>query len=98
MKEMATHFSLLAWRIPWTEEPGRLHTVHGVAKNQTLLSDFHSLKYIFSKHKHTHTHTHTHTHKHLKVALTEKGENLSERIYTLKKEKHISGSILNEKM
>ena len=22
-KEMATHFSILAWRIPWTEEPGR---------------------------------------------------------------------------
>ena len=31
------------------------------------------------------------------MALTEKGENLSERIYTLKNEKHISGSILNEK-
>ena len=26
-KEMATHSSVLAWRIPWTEEPGRL-TVH----------------------------------------------------------------------
>ena len=23
-KEMATHSSILAWRIPWTEEPGRL--------------------------------------------------------------------------
>ena len=23
-KEMATHFSILAWRIPWTEEPGGL--------------------------------------------------------------------------
>ena len=22
-KEMATHFSILAWEIPWTEEPGR---------------------------------------------------------------------------
>jgi len=21
-KEMATHFSILAWKIPWTEEPG----------------------------------------------------------------------------
>ena len=21
-KEMATHYSILAWRIPWTEEPG----------------------------------------------------------------------------
>ena len=25
-KGMATHFSILAWRIPWTEEPGRLHS------------------------------------------------------------------------
>ena len=23
-KEMATHSSTLAWRIPWTQEPGRL--------------------------------------------------------------------------
>ena len=23
-KEMVTHSSILAWRIPWTEEPGRL--------------------------------------------------------------------------
>ena len=26
-KEMATHSSSLAWRIPWTEEPGRLQSV-----------------------------------------------------------------------
>ena len=25
-KGMATHSSILAWRIPWTEEPGRLQT------------------------------------------------------------------------
>ena len=31
--EMATHSSILAWRIPWTEEPGRL------AKSRTRLSD-----------------------------------------------------------
>ena len=24
---MATHFSVLAWRIPWTEEPGRLQSM-----------------------------------------------------------------------
>ena len=28
-EEMATHSSILAWRIPWTEEPGGLHIVHG---------------------------------------------------------------------
>ena len=26
-KEMATHFSTLAWKIPWTEEPGRLQSI-----------------------------------------------------------------------
>ena len=26
-KEMATHSSILAWRNPWTEEPGRLQSV-----------------------------------------------------------------------
>ena len=33
-KEMATHSSILAWKIPWTEEPGGL-TVHGVTESQT---------------------------------------------------------------
>ena len=26
-KEMATHSSILAWRIPWTEKPGRLQSL-----------------------------------------------------------------------
>ena len=26
-KEMATHSSVLAWRIPWTEKPGRLQSM-----------------------------------------------------------------------
>ena len=26
-KEVATHSSILAWKIPWTEEPGRLQSV-----------------------------------------------------------------------
>ena len=30
---MATHSSILAWRIPWTEEPGA--TIHRAAKSQT---------------------------------------------------------------
>ena len=25
-KEMATHFSILAWKIPWTEDPGELQS------------------------------------------------------------------------
>ena len=31
-KEMAVHSKILAWRIPWTEEPGGLH---GVTESQT---------------------------------------------------------------
>ena len=48
-KAMANNSSILAWRIPWTEEPGGLHTVHGVTK-------------IWRPRKQP-THTHTHTHR-----------------------------------
>ena len=40
-KGMATHSNIMAWRTPWTEEPGRLQSmgsraaVHRVAKSQT---------------------------------------------------------------
>ena len=48
-KGMAIHSSTLAWRIPWTEEPGsyspRLRRESDTAEQLT----------------HTHTHTHTHT-------------------------------------
>ena len=43
-KEVVTHSSILAWRIPWMEEP----TVHGVTKSRTRLSDF---TYTVSKNK-----------------------------------------------
>ena len=33
-KEMATHSSILAWRIPWTEEPGRLQSM-GLEESDT---------------------------------------------------------------
>ena len=36
-KEMATHFSILAWRIPWTEEPGGLQSMG--SQSRTELSD-----------------------------------------------------------
>ena len=38
-KGMGTLSGILAWRIPWIEEPGRLHVVRGAAKSQTRLSD-----------------------------------------------------------
>ena len=37
-KEIATCSRVLAWEIPWIEEPGGLQ-VHGIAKSQTQLSD-----------------------------------------------------------
>ena len=37
---MVPHSSTLALKIPWTEEPGGLYAVHGVAKNRTRLSNF----------------------------------------------------------
>ena len=42
-KEMATHFSILAWEIPWTEKPGRLQSMgsqrvgHDLAATTTLI-------------------------------------------------------------
>ena len=34
-KEMATHSSVLAWRIPWTVEPGRLYSPRGCEESDT---------------------------------------------------------------
>ena len=48
-KEMATHSSVLAWRIPWMEEPG------GLSPRGCKELDM-------TEHAHTHTHTHTYTH------------------------------------
>ena len=42
-KEMATHFSSLAYKIPWTEEPGRQQSTG-------------SKKSDMDEHTHTHTH------------------------------------------
>ena len=38
-KEMATHSNILAWKIPWMEEPGRLQSM-GSLRVGTRLSDF----------------------------------------------------------
>ena len=46
-KGMATHASILAWRIPWTKEPGELQFMELQKVGQEQI---------------THTHTHTHTH------------------------------------
>ena len=39
-KEMATHCSILAWSIPWTEEPGGLQSM-GSQRNMTELTNTH---------------------------------------------------------
>ena len=49
---MATHSSILAWRIPWTEELGGLLSI-GSVKSQTLKS----------AHAHTHTHPRSVNHR-----------------------------------
>ena len=38
-KETAPHSSTLAWKIPWTEDPGRLQSM-GLQRVGTRLSDF----------------------------------------------------------
>ena len=35
VKEMATQSSILTWRIPWTEEPGRLYSPWGPKESDT---------------------------------------------------------------
>ena len=47
-ESMAAHSSILAWRIPWTEEPGGLQSMGSQRVGHTEQL--------------THTHTHTHTH------------------------------------
>ena len=55
---MATHSSILAWRIPMDRGAQRA-IVRGVAKSQIRLSDY------------TDTHTHTHPHTHTPIPWTE---------------------------
>ena len=45
-KKMATHFSILAWEIPWTEEPGRLQSMGSQGSDMTLRLN--SYNYVFS--------------------------------------------------
>ena len=50
-KEMANHSSILAWEIPWTEEPAGLQSM----ESQRVWQDWARV------HMCTHVHTHTHT-------------------------------------
>ena len=55
-KEMATHSSTLAWKIPWTEEPGRLESM-GSRRVGHLLSDFTFTFYFHALEKEMATHS-----------------------------------------
>ena len=63
---MATHCSILAWIIPWTEEPCGLQCMG--SQSRTQLRTYHIFTYINTYiyiyiyiyiHRHRHTHTHT---------------------------------------
>ena len=53
---MATHSSILTWRIPWTEEPGRLQSIvlQRVVHNRSDLACMHAPK---MKEKHSKMHS-----------------------------------------
>ena len=42
---MMAHSSNLVWKVPWTEEPGGLHTVHGAQKIMHNLVTEHTRTY-----------------------------------------------------
>ena len=60
-KEMATHSSILVWKIPWTEEPGRLQSMGSQRVRHDLVTkpplEVHSITYgvvLENKRKYTH--------------------------------------------
>ena len=55
-EEMATHSSVLAWRIPWTEEPGGLQSMGPQKVGHNCATES---AHVHARHTHTHTHTHT---------------------------------------
>ena len=56
-KAMATHSSTLAWKIPWTEEPGRLQSMGSLGVRQdftfTFTFQFHALEKAMAPHSST---------------------------------------------
>ena len=54
-KEMATHSSILAWRIPWTEEPGGLQSMgvtrvgHDLVTKPPIISIKNKISLTFKK-------------------------------------------------
>ena len=46
-KGLSTHSSILAWEIPWTEDPGRLHSMGSQSQTQLIDSHFHCFSIIW---------------------------------------------------
>ena len=59
-KEMAPHSSILEWKIPWMEKPGRLQSMGSPRVRNSWATNTHT---------DTQTHRHTHTHVHLPSTL-----------------------------
>ena len=49
-EEIATQYSTLAWKIPWTEEPGRLHSMGHQESDMTERLHFHALEKEMATH------------------------------------------------
>ena len=45
-KEMETHFSILAWEIPWTEKPDRIQSMESQESNMIQQLNHHHAYYI----------------------------------------------------
>ena len=45
-KEMATHSSTLAWKIPWTEEPGGLQSMGSYSQTQLSMKHYYKAESI----------------------------------------------------
>ena len=54
-KEMAIHSSILAWKMPWTEKPGKIQSTG----SQRVRRDWATSLFFIHAHAHTHTQTHT---------------------------------------
>ena len=57
-KGMATHSNILAWRVPWTEEPSSIQSTEWGHKESDM-----------SEHSYTHTHTLKQCHLHTEIVL-----------------------------
>ena len=64
-QKMAAQASILAWKIPWTEEPGVLPSTQALRRVGHDLAPEQQQQHT---HTHTHTLTHTHTHTHITAA------------------------------